>query len=740
MFKPGDSALVVKTQKVTTVMDVPMSGTSIETADGTFDEAELLQAHPTVLATARAESYETRVRAQSQNLLARAGHKTEVIEDDKKAKPKLSAFQVGQKISKVLKKRKLKLDLRGHWKNSKEVQETVARDLDLISLGLGGKVSVEDLEELLRALKAKKTLNKWVTIARLMGFYDGCSYCGSRNFLLETDGATIRLSGGECSLPNGFEPNEWELNVPSGKIVVSNDLRQWFPLPEGDGDIPSINTTRGCRAMAQAYAAIGMSHGFVGNTCPGVYKLGGDSFKIASEPYEDYWDEEKKEYLPRKDLSPFVGERVASVCTDLWWYSLCDNDEFERRRAKFGGKLDSNWDSIIDVKPGVYRFRHYDDVNRDGGNEVVYSTFEWVRDPDPVRDFLQELDQKDVNPHAYVQSQTQRWPTLYGTANSLDDEPGLPWAKMSEEQRHHAWQRVADHIFFTIGGGTDWHEKGFPTAKVDPTVLDIEPPEFRGQYHWYPFAKGYGGVFSGVKLSPAFAKLAFRCLESVISFGMSVNEGQRCREVKQVRERMLLAAQKYREMAKEYPGIADPAYIWWLSQPGRVEAWVERFDLGPKYLPKHQENVAAQRWVPEDAYAIEFDARKLNEGHFTGKNGCWAEKKDAAGFALLEWAENGQEDPEDNCYWSSNAGKTAIPLYSVARVLKVGQVSHTGNTLIELGFDYGNKWMMSTKSRKAVEEFAHKNAIRVLTKEEYEQLLPEAEKFYSQKSQKKTRK
>jgi hypothetical protein len=45
---------------------------------------------------------------------------------------------------------------------------------------------------------------------------------------------------------------------------------------------------------------------------------------------------------------------------------------------------------------------------------------------------------------------------------------------MAEEDRRRAWARVGDHIFFTIGGGTDWHENGFPQCKVDATVPDID--------------------------------------------------------------------------------------------------------------------------------------------------------------------------------------------------------------------------------------------------------------------------
>jgi hypothetical protein len=311
---------------------------------------------------------------------------------------------------------------------------------------------------------------------------------------------------------------------------------------------------------------------------------------------------------------------------------------------------------------------------------------------------------------------------------------------MTAEDRHHSWQRVADHVLCTIGGGVEWHEKGFPRAKVDPSVPDVEPPTFREQYNWYPFSKPYGGLYEPKTLTPSFAKLAFRVLESIISFGMTVRDGEHSREVRHVRERMLAAVKRYRELAERHPEHADPEYVAWLSEKGRAEAWVGSFPLGPEFTDKHRENVKRQRWVPDDAYAVAFDARKLKEGHFAWhpKNGgCWAHKKDAQRYAILAWEDNGQPAGH-NCFWASHATNTSVPLYLVARVVRVGEVSHMGETLVELAFDYGTPWMKNAKKRKAVPEATEKDAIKVLSREEYDLLLPKAIEFFeeSEKSEK----
>ena len=410
------------------------------------------------------------------------------------------------------------------------------------------------------------------------------------------------------------------------------------------------------------------------------------------------------------------------------------------RRRAFKRKVGDLGVKTVTVEPGVYRFRHDEEAHaRRGSGETVYTRFERVREPDPVHDFLADYAAASVNPHAYVQAQVAKWPTLYGkiAGRRGGKEVTVPWAEMNEEDRLRSWQRVMDHTFCTIGGGVEWHENGFPVCKVDPSVPDVEPPAFRYQAHWYPFSRDYGGLFESRKLTPAFAKVAFRILESVISFGTDVHDDARARDVRGVRERMLLAVKRYRELAKKYPEQADPEYVAWLGQEGRAEAWVANFPLGYEYTEKHREHARRQRWVPEDAYAVAFDARALESEHFAwhpqmpSVGGCWAAKENAQRYAILAWSDNGRADPRANCFWSANAGNS-VPLYSVARVERVGTISHMGETLVEVLYDYGTPWMQDTTVRKALAEAGEKAGIRVLTKEEYEDLLPEAIKFFEE--------
>lgn len=694
MFKPGDKVEVTNAGNkcLTVVIAVPKSertqfeGTTlVNTQAGRFLEADLVQAHPTVVATANNSNFVGEVEEEEE---ISSSEPVPYLDIDLR-------LELSEAVIKAVKAGTVDTDTRGHWKHGDTLDPYSKNDLFSPFFVLDRELSQKDAEALLDVLtfnskgknkNDKKTLPGFLKLGKTISTFK-CSYCDVGRFSLETNGKTVRLSGDDCSAPDGCELNEWELNVPSGKLVVANNLRSWFPLLEDDSY--DINGLGGRRMTTLDYADTGLSYAFVGNSCPSVFadENKENTYKISNKPEEE--DEDTG---------------LANICTDLWWYSICDFDEFSRRCEKFGGSLEDAYAEVVDVKPGVYRFRHDDEADYySSPEETVYSTFEWVREADPVRDFLGEYEQVTVNANAYVHAMVQAWPTLFH-GEEADGPIGV-----------RSWQSAANQIFCTIGSGVEWHENGFPASEVDQTIPDIEPPSFREQYNWYPFSKDYGGLFQNQNFAPSFAKLAFRTMESIISFGMRVDDSRSGRAVNGVRNRMLLAVDRYRELSKVYHDLADPEYISWLSKPGRAEAWVARFRLGDKLTQKHLDDYASQRWVPEGSYAVEFDANKLNDGTFVGDKGYWSNKENAVGYAIKEHS--------GTICWASNAVRTTIPLSTVARVVGLGGVSQNGNTMIELEFDYGNEWMKNHSQRKAIDESENKEAMRILTKEEYEVIL-----------------
>jgi hypothetical protein len=146
-----------------------------------------------------------------------------------------------------------------------------------------------------------------------------CSECGE-NIPFNFDGVSFR-STKSCPYQNGLKSYNIYLNVPSGKIVVSDDFREWFRTT---GNY-NIGSKVGIIKEAEKNAAVGMACGYVGNTCPAVYKLSTECLYIA----------QKK---PIPDC-----RKVAGITTDWWWYSIGHRRYCERIVWKPARKLQKSY-------------------------------------------------------------------------------------------------------------------------------------------------------------------------------------------------------------------------------------------------------------------------------------------------------------------------------------------------------------------------------------------------------------
>lgn len=390
-----------------------------------------------------------------------------------------------------------------------------------------------------------------------------CGHCGATVDLM-TDGARCFTTAAPCPCPNGAPVSEFFLNVPSGKLVVANDLRALFPCDEPHD---SINLAYGRHTFTMAYAEVGMAHGSVGNTCPSVSKLG-DKLWIGAAPPE--------------------AVEVASVITDLWWYSIVDYDEFVRRAAHYYPRksvrsvLKEFYCQVVEVTPGAYLVRHDDNVDRSGsGEDAEYATFERVGAPLPVVDYLAIERAKCVTPEQYVAQSARDWPTLYSLENM---------------------ERVADQIMCTTGNGVDWHENGHPRTRLDSDIAanprPINIPTFIGPGHWYPISAGFctlslaagiqsehGGGREEVRLAPGFAKLAFNVLQCMIWWGSVVGNWSQSTPAEveaRTREQLKLAVRIYWALAERYPHAASeyPEFAeWMMSNDAQLDEYCDTVEL-----------------------------------------------------------------------------------------------------------------------------------------------------------------
>ena len=92
----------------------------------------------------------------------------------------------------------------------------------------------------------------------------------------------------------------------SGKIIVENDLREFFKDCDCD-----VNQTKGIIQTIKHFAKQKMLHGFVGNSCPSLYLSKKHNEILIGVDYDEKTDEP---IFPDNTY-----KRLTSVCTDLWW-------------------------------------------------------------------------------------------------------------------------------------------------------------------------------------------------------------------------------------------------------------------------------------------------------------------------------------------------------------------------------------------------------------------------------------
>lgn len=202
-----------------------------------------------------------------------------------------------------------------------------------------------------------------------------CAICGQRPQYEMVDGAVH--ADRPCAYPDGITTLVG-VAFPSGKIIVTDDLRPVYDV-DTEG-FASYNTALGQHQYAEAMAKIGCAYGAVRNTSPSLYRLRAPGqFIIASPAYsedEDDWGDCELDFTGSQYRD---AEKIASICTDLWAYSIADFGDW---KARGGDPATLGWtDTVVDVTPGTYQFTHHTgergfDWNAD---EIIFAHMELIR-------------------------------------------------------------------------------------------------------------------------------------------------------------------------------------------------------------------------------------------------------------------------------------------------------------------------------------------------------------------------
>ncbi|GLX06757.1 hypothetical protein [Microbispora sp. NBRC 16548] len=190
---------------------------------------------------------------------------------------------------------------------------------------------------------------------------DPCAVCGRPPKFQVTEDA-IRVQD-PCPYPNGIT-SEITIDVSSGKLLVSDDLRPIYDWD--DSGLADYTTALGQAQAVEAMAALGCAYGPASNCELGLYRTSPDHYIIATPGYDD----DEVPSLPKSDC-------LASICTDLWAYSIAD---FEQWKKRGGDPARLDWtDTVVDVPPGTYRFIHHSGergFDRDAAETVIWAHIE----------------------------------------------------------------------------------------------------------------------------------------------------------------------------------------------------------------------------------------------------------------------------------------------------------------------------------------------------------------------------
>jgi hypothetical protein len=165
-----------------------------------------------------------------------------------------------------------------------------------------------------------------------------------------------------------------EITVPSGKLIVSDDLRR---TPTFDIDPQqSINYGAGCDAYSKLQAEqVNVAYASVGNTCPSITVDADGLIQIVTLD----WTQETGPIFENNEVS------VGTICTSHWAAMATDYQHWldnggkpiDEANAEF--KFDTYF--VLDVEPGKYRwtvFSHSDRFNSDEPGRHVYAHLELI--------------------------------------------------------------------------------------------------------------------------------------------------------------------------------------------------------------------------------------------------------------------------------------------------------------------------------------------------------------------------
>lgn len=201
----------------------------------------------------------------------------------------------------------------------------------------------------------------WIQFG-LLDQFTHCNECGQL-LKYKFNGEVIKAIN-KCKHPTGSPPIKFNIDIPSGFMVFSNyfDNVEKFDADEAY----HLGLFGYCKHKAELehYAKQSVAQVFCGNSCPKVNLDKENNILYVGRDGFDENDNEVIDHLP--------GQQVASICTDLWAWSMCDS-----YKAKELGIF--NPDEFVAVTPGNYTVTQYFYSNNGRGDDRKADIFATIQ-------------------------------------------------------------------------------------------------------------------------------------------------------------------------------------------------------------------------------------------------------------------------------------------------------------------------------------------------------------------------
>ncbi len=427
----------------------------------------------------------------------------------------VGAFVV-QALSNAITRGKVLFNPNGHWRRGKDFSQFSERDLQRFfsRCATFWSISDEDALRIATSIIKQEPLNPHQFLGNaLLGV--NCGSCGIEPGF-ETNGLEVRVTS-KCSLPGGAFPIKFELNVPSGKIVFANDLRQWFKVA---GSF-FLDSDRNIRETTLRYAREEMAHCFLqhwsGMTGSfAVREYGENLLEVVPRPMHlEGQDEQGRQKVFKRPPLRATARVLGEIPMQLWWWSAADYNQLKSRfdkEADFTNFLKSGA-VVVSVQPGNYRIVHSKlQRGKPGDQRVAYRS--QIRRIGGPREGNLGAEVVNIRAGQVVWNSIRKHPGLFfpkekegarlenegfdlarelnrtfrndNLAHLDDNSFQQAWDQLRPEDRLRAIVKVVDSMLLGTGTGYEWDTRGWCIADIDiqANAKSIEIPTFPATSEW----------------------------------------------------------------------------------------------------------------------------------------------------------------------------------------------------------------------------------------------------------------